>query len=500
MTVVIRLREDDDLALLRDRLRRVRDGRVLLVLPWNARFFSRPLDGELLWREAERLGLEVAVVSENPDLRATARWAGLAVFPSVARAEAARAWRRPERVPPEPPPLDWWEEKPPLFRPEPIPPPWVRHARLGARVFVFVGTLLFLLASAYVIVPQADMTLVPAGGTVEVIVPVSLDLDVEAVDTEVGLVPARRVGDYFEGYIEVETTGTTDFWSGRATGNVLFTNLLGQDVTVPAGTVVRTSSSSFTVRFSTTEEVVVPALGQALAPIQALEEGPVGNVDVNQINLVEGITALALRVTNPEPISGGSSEEVRAVSQADMDRARALLTDQLLEEAYLGLQEYLGPTEFLPRQSLEIQASEVSYDRFLTERADTLGLQLRLLITGLAVDRDNAEAVAYVALSRRLPSGHALIGADFEIGEVAEEPAAVGDLTFFVTATGYTAAEIDLHAVKESVLGRPTQVAVERLAADLPLAEPARIHIWPEWLDRLPVLPLRIDVQVVPQR
>lgn len=500
MVEVIYLQEDDDLAILRGRLRQVQDSRVVLVLPWNACLLSRPLDGELVRREAERLGLEVAVVSEDPDQRALVRWAGLPAFASIAQAEAAATWPRPERTTVEPHRPDWWEEEAPL-RPPPsrILPPWTRRARQGGRALVFVATILLLLASAYVIIPQATITLTPAGETVTVIAPVSVALDAESVDITTGTIPARRIGDYFEGYIEIETTGTAAFESGQATGTVLFTNLLGQDVTVPAGTVVRTSAGSFPIRFATTEDVLVSAFGQATAPIKALDEGAVGNVGVNQINQVEGIAALALRVTNPEPTSGGSVQEVRAVSQADMDRARALLTAQLMDEAYQGLQAYLEPAEFLPRQSLAIQAREIGYDRFLTERADTLGLHMRLLVTGLAVNQYNARTVAYAALTRRLPSGYSLVGADFEIGEVAEEPVGTGDFTFFVTATGYAAAEIDLQAVRESVLGKSVQGAVDRLAADLPLAEPAHIMVWPEWLGRVPLLPLRIDVRVVPK-
>jgi len=500
MREVIYLQEEDDLTVVRVRLRAARDGRVVVVVPWDARFLSRPIDGELLWREAERLGLEVAVVSPDPDRRGLARQMGLAAFATVEEAERASSWPRPARRKVEPPPRPWWEEEPSL-RPPPLPvaSPWARRARQGARLTVFFATLLVLLISSAIVVPQADVTLVPTGETISVIVPVAADMEAESVDPEARLVPARRVGDYFEGYIEVETTGTAAFESGRSTGTVLFTNLLAQDVSVPAGTVVRTSAGSFPIRFATTEPVVVPALGQAPAPIQALQEGPVGNVGVNQINQVEGIAALALRVTNPEPTHGGATQEVRAVSQADMDRARELLTAQLLEEAYQELQIYLEPTEFLPRQSLEVQAAEIAYNRFLTERADTLGLHMRLLVTGLAVDQDNAEAVAYAVLARRLPAGYGLVGATFEIGEVAEEPLGDGDLTFFVTATGYAAARLDQEEVRQMVLGQPVDRASERLEAALPLAEPPRIEVWPEWFPRVPVLPLRIAVHVVPQ-
>ncbi|HIE38522.1 MAG TPA: hypothetical protein EYP77_05545, partial [Anaerolineae bacterium] len=99
MGEVIYLQEEDDMAVLRSRLRRAQNGRVVLVLPWDARLLSRPLDGELVRREAERLGLEVAVVCEDPDRRALVRWSGLPAFSSVSQAEAAPRWPRPSRRP-----------------------------------------------------------------------------------------------------------------------------------------------------------------------------------------------------------------------------------------------------------------------------------------------------------------------------------------------------------------------------------------------------------------
>ena len=234
MAVVIHLQEDDDLAVLRDRLRRVQDGRAVLVLPWEASLLSRPLDGELLRREAERLGLEVAVVTEDPDRRGLIRRFGLPVFVSVAQAQATAVWPLAERAPVEPPRTAWWEEEVPLWPPSVrVLPHWARRARRGARTAVFAGTLLLVLVSFYVVAPRATITLVPAGRTLSVIVPVSGSRDAESVDTVGRLVPARRVGDWFEGDIRTETTGRVAFQSGRSTGTVLFTNLLGQDVAVP---------------------------------------------------------------------------------------------------------------------------------------------------------------------------------------------------------------------------------------------------------------------------
>ncbi len=504
VTEVIHLHVDDDLSVLRSHLRRAQHGRVVLSLPWDAHLLSRPLDCELLLREAERLGLEVAVVSPDPERRGLARRMDLATFSTVDRARVASSWRHPERERIEPPRKHWWQEEIPLWPPPTwtIIPRWVRRVWQGARLTVFLVTLIVLVSSAIIVVPRATITLIPEGETVTTIVAVTAIFDSEMeeeVDIARGLIPARRVGDYFEGYMEVETSGTAAFLSGRALGTVLFTNVLAQDMVVPAGTVVRTSAGSFPIRFATIQEVIVPALGQAPAPIEALEEGPAGNVGVNQINRIEGIAGLAIRVTNPEPTAGGSTQAVRAVSQADMDRARELLTARLLDEAHEELQAtYLEPTEFMPRPSLEIQGTELSYNRFLAERADTLGLHMRLLVTGLVVDQGNAGAVAYTALAQSLPAGYELVGAGFEIGEMAEEPVGSGDLTLFVTATGYAAARLDPEEILQAALGQPLERAVGSLETDFPLAESPQVTVWPDWFPRMPLLPLRIAVYIIP--
>jgi len=497
---VVELRSRDDFASVRHWFGWLESGRVALVLPWDMRFLSRRLDFDLVRREAERRQLEVAIVSADPERRALARGCGFPAFSGVEEAQKAAVWssRSSERA--EPPPHHWWQEEIKL-RPRAVRPraPWVNWVKLGFRILVFLFALMVLAGSAYVTVPSGEVTLVPAGREFSTIVPVSVDPEVELVDHVARVVPARRVGVEVEGYTEVETTGTLEVAAGKTIGMVLFTNLLAQDYVVPAGTVVRTSSTSYPIRFRTTAEVAVPAGGQAAAPIEAFEYGA-GNLGAFQINQVEGVAASAVRVINPEPTTGAEPRETRVVTQADYDQVHQRLMDQLLDQAYVDMDGLLESTEFLLRQSLRIQAvPKEAYNRFVTEQADTVGLNMRLLISGLAVDVDNAEAVAYTDLSRRLPPGYVLVDARFELGEVAEEDVGPGWFTFFVTARGYAAAALDTQAAVDLIRGQRVDDAREQLLREFPLAEPPRIAIWPEQVQRLPLLPLRIDVHVVPQ-
>jgi len=472
------------------------------------RFLTRDLDFDLLRREAERWQLEVTIVSADPERRWLAHACGFPAFAGVNEALGGAAWRSraPKRV--EPPPRHWWEEEVDL-QPRPVRShaPWLSWVKLGTRLIVFLLALLVITSTAYAVVPSGVVTLVPDGMVFTAVVPVSVDLEAEAIDHATRVIPATRVGVEIEGYIEVETTGVMNVFAGRATGAVIFTNLLAQNYVVPAGTVVRTSSTSYPIRFRTSADVAVPAGGQAAVPIEALEDR-VGNVGAFQINQVEGVAASAVRVINPEPTTGAEPREARVVTQADYDLARSLLMRQLLDQAYveMGYLSQLKPTEFILRQSLRIEAiPKQAYNRFVTEQSDTVGLNMRLLVSGWAVDADNAKAVAYAALSRRVPPGYELLNASFELGEEAEEDIGPGSFAFFVTASGYADATLDTDAAVSLVRGQRVAAARERLLAEFPLVEEPQITLWPEWpeglkwLERMPLIPLRISVRVVPQ-
>ena len=354
-------------------------------------------------------------------------------------------------------------------------------------------------AALLLVVPSATITLVPKSISYSRIVPISVDPNATEVDLQRGVIPSTRVGDEFEGYAEVVTSGRGYAFSGRATGWVLFTNLLGQDYQVPTGTVVRTSAGSYPVRYETTEGVTVPAFGQAQANVEALVEGPRGNVDAYQINLVEGVVGFAIRTTNPEPIAGAESQTVRTVSQADRDRAWGLAVQQVMAEAYNGLQEMASevPGQFLPRQSLVIQATpKEAYSSLVGETTDVLGLSLRLLVTGQAVTTRDAQAVAYQHLVTQLPEGYTLSEARYSIGEAAEEDVGPGMFTFYVTAYGYGTTQIDAEAVQAMVQGTGIEQAREDLQDALPLSAPPEIEVSPSWFPYMPFVSMRTKIVI----
>ena len=328
-----------------------------------------------------------------------------------------------------------------------------------------------------------------------------MDPQTEVVDLQRSVIPAVRVGDEFSGYAEVSTTGQGFAFSGRAEGRILLSNLLGQDYRVPANTIVRTSSGSYPVRYATTQDVTIPAFGQAETDVMAVEDGPRGNVDAYQVNLIEGVVGFAVRVTNPSPITGAESKSVNIVSEGDRERAWTAASQQVMAIAYNGLQEIAAvePGRFLPNQALVIQSSpKVAYSHVVGEQTNSLGLSLALLVTGYSVDVVDAQAVALKQLATQLPDNYTLTDARFEYGEAAEENVGSGIFTFYVTAYGYATARVDQTVVEELTLGKPVEEAISAMQSTLPLSRPPEVSVSPDWFQYVPRLPIRVNITVIP--
>ena len=502
---IIRITPADDRHTIRAAVNYSTEPRVLLVLPWDTeKGWMHPLDYEVLFRAAQERELEVAWVIDDIARRPLARAAGFPLFGSEEAAQehlTRKGAFPPLRVPKRParPHRPWWAEEPKRPKPPRLrrQPDWLIALELGVMGVV----LITLIVAALLSWPSAHIVLSPQGMTYSRVVAISVDPELTEVDLQRSIIPSRRIGDEFEGYVEVGTSGRGFSLSGRARGQVLFTNLLGQDYRVPEGTIVRTTAGSYPVRFATTQEVVIPAFGQVMASIESLDEGPSSNVDPYQINLIEGVVGFAARVTNPDATSGAESTAVATVADADRERAWNLAAQKVMAEAYNGLQDsaYLEPGEFLPNQALVIQATpKQAYTHLTGEQTPVLGLALRLLITGQAINVANVQAVAYRQLATQLPEGYVLQDARFEYGEAAEEDVGPGLFTFYVTTYGSATANIDTEEAARLILGKPQEEASALLMENLPLAQPPVITVKPDWFPYIPFLPIRTVIEIVP--
>jgi hypothetical protein len=507
---VIELEDHDDVNTIRDRLITARGPRVLLVIPWDSPSLREPVEMRVVQRCAEANGIDVALVSTESEVRAAAHDVGLPAFRSVNAAQRKRRWHKAHDEEDE---LKPWTpskrkrreaERAAVERNQVVVQTARRHpVWTVVKIGIFVLALLVVTFAALAIIPNAQITLVPQSTKITASINVVADPEAEDVDPLTGHVPSTDVKTIVRDTIIIPTTGKKSIPESRAKGRVVFVNQLNSPVRISQGTVVRTSATGQAQRYVLTQDVEIPAgIGaQAEGIVEAVEVGAASNVDANLINEIEGVAALAARVSNPEPLSDGGDKEVRAVDAADREKAREEIRPKLRESALRQLQENLEPDEFIIPESLSGNILELTFDREVTEQADELTLLMRVEYTAEKVRSEDANSLVFGALSAQTPPGYELLpeGMTFQRGEALLLPETENLYRFPMQGTGFAAANLDVGSAVEEVVGKSPEEAAARLQDALPLKKEPQITIFPSWFPWLPWLSFRIQAEVNPQ-
>jgi hypothetical protein len=362
----------------------------------------------------------------------------------------------------------------------------------------FTGMLALMGLLILVFVPQATVTLHPNIYPVRTALSVEGTPNLESIDFISARVPARVVEIEVIGSTQITTTAVRDEPDARAVGEVVFTNRRSEATTVVSDTVVTTSAGT-TVKFRTTDVIILPAgVGsRGRAPVEAVDPGPSGNVPPYSINRVEGPLDRQVNVINVTPTEGGGVSQVRHVTHADKDQLRELSLHQLKEDGYYQLVAQLGEEEVLPRESVQGFVLSETYDKFPGEVAESLNLHMRALVRGTVIDKEDVELLGLRMLQMELRDGFQLVSGETEVR--IDEISGVqydGTMTFRVAAEGLSWVEVDELEIKEAVRGKPAAEAEAHLIRHLSLATMPTVDVTPSWWDRVSWLPFRITVHV----
>jgi hypothetical protein len=494
---IIYLEPDDDIVAIREALAWTKARRVVLVIPPALRTLQSKVNLKLLHRHGANLGKEVVLVTADRLTRELGYDVGLPIFFTVDKAARARV-----NGPTEPQNVKPYQRR--VERPRRSKSadamrsesPFLANQIIA--ILLFAGILLIVAASGFLLLPGANITVVQSAQPIERTVELRADPNAAKVDYDAKVIPARLLGVEVEASTQVPTSAKKDSPDTRALGKVVFVNQLNQPVTVAVGTVVATSAGT-PIRFTTVEQVTLPAQigGTVEASVVATDPGPSGNVKSFLNNIVEGPLASQVKVVNQQPMGGGNVRQVGVVTQADKDQVKAILLQQLQQKANAALQAELGEQEFIPPETIKIFPLDETYDRFVGEQADALGLKIRVAARGSVIGGHNANALVLDQLEKNIDPKFQLLpqGLTFQPAHVVS----VGDdgvAVFNMRVTGNIGLRLPKAEAIQAIQGKPIADAADYLTRTYGLKRPAEIVVMPDWLGRVPFFPFRIQLTV----
>ncbi|MEX2182807.1 MAG: baseplate J/gp47 family protein, partial [Chloroflexota bacterium] len=291
-----------------------------------------------------------------------------------------------------------------------------------------------------------------------------------------------------------------------ATGTVRFQNFDPTTKnTIAKGAVVSTSAG---VRFATDRAITIPPAelvfgertivvpASADVGVTAADPGVAGNVEANTITTIpRGEEPLFLKVSNPDPTTGGTRTEFPRVRQADVDEAVAALTagvgeafTQRLDDPALSAD---GSTVF-PQTAV---AGEPAFDQDLEalvgQEVETFDLGATVTGSVTAVDAAPVQVIAEARLGSSVDAGYELVDGS---SVITIDPAVVNDgtIAFPVIVTARQVRILDPAAIEAEIRGLSLVAAREVLDR----YGTAELVVWPDWVATIPTLDGRVQVTI----
>ena len=288
----------------------------------------------------------------------------------------------------------------------------------------------------------------------------------------------------------------------KATGSVRFTNQTTDDITIPKGSVVQTTTGSDRIQFSTTETKTLPrsiilgitlASGQIDIGVEAIIGGSAGNVGANRIVVSNrGVYS----VTNPLAMTGGDTKKIpvvraedytAATSKAVVDRALADAANdqklrwksQLTGDAVV----YVGTPSLTSQGPLaDVVGREVA----------TFDIPVTASVQGFAVAGNEPARTAVERYRALAADGNTLDERSVQLAGITTPTVADNGVTWRLVATGQQSARLTKEQVGRAVAGRG--IAEARAVLTAQGLRVTDLRISPSWWPRMPLLDARITV------
>ncbi len=511
---LLQLERNEDVASIRGRLLPHAQSRVLLVWPVRGSALTRRLELVLVQREAQRLGVQLALLTQDPDVIRYARELNLSTFTTVGASERGR-WKRgrsqlislgtlhnrAESADPDAQVSAIAQAQAERKRPPSL-------LRLTGALILLSMVLALGAAAALLILPTATITLLPARSLIQAEALITADPDETDVDPQGAVIPARLLSITVEESASLLPGGSQQLSSTPATGTALFVNLGDDPVAIPAGALVGTSGAAPVWFHTLTSASLEAGAGnQVELPIEATTNfaGMAGNVDSGFINSAAGELAQQVSVRNLRPTSGGSSRAVSIVLPEDHARLLAMVRQQLKSQAYIALLSRLDDGQHLILESMSIATERNDWTRFSAipgEAAGMLSLDMKAIVEAIAIDETLAQQVVLNRLQVEVAGGSSLLPQtiNHERGTVVSDYAD-GLIRIWRRAEALTEINVDAGALSEQLVGMTSAEARARIHQELSLqpGTTPRINIEPDWPGRMPFLPFRITIQLAEQ-
>ena len=411
----------------------------------------------------------------------------------------------PTEKPPKQPLLSRFKPKLPQFHLSLSLP----HFSLSSSLLFFILPFIFLFILIFAgiwFLPQAKLTLYLKPKSIQTNLNLTLDPQLQTIDFSRQAIPAVSFDQTLKGEKTLATTGT-GIVGEKAKGKVTIYNRTSLTKTFPAGTVLTannlrfTLASSVTVASKSTDANYTDIPGKADVDIVATKIGDKYNLPADTEFKVANYSTESYVARNSSALSGGSSQEVKVVSQKDYDQ----LYDQLVQELQQQFKDTLDQTnseQAVIFDQANFKTKHKQYSAKIGQKADQLSLNLELDFKGLKYNKADVLSLVNHQLKDSLPLGFHQLKDSLQLQIKSQQLDESGSAQLNLVAQLSLLPDLDNSKLAILIKGKTPAQASQLLHSLISEFVQAKLEFKPTWwpasLRRLPFNPQRLSLSIQP--
>ncbi len=371
---------------------------------------------------------------------------------------------------------------------------------IGGGIFVGLIVLFFIFNT---ILPKAKIVIKSDSISVNTDVPFTANTAFTSFDADAGKVPATKKDVSKTDSTKVPATGQKNI-GDKATGTVTLKNCAKVDgaFTIPAGTVLTTGASSFSVN----ETTLLPSstfsgtntctTAGKTVNVTSTAAGDQYNISGGRTFAVSGVASIT--GIDSSAMSGGTNKLVSVVSDQDVETAKQKIADKSKDSATTDLkQQFSNDDLFLIPESITSSAANVTATPKVGEEASEVTVSSTTVYSGLGVKESylntlvENSAKKQIDTTKQAISDNGLSKAIFRL----EDKKSATDQRFRVQSTVSTGTQIDQEALKKEIAGKK-KGDVQDLIGKLPGVKDVNVSYSPFWVYKTPSKPSKITITI----
>lgn len=368
------------------------------------------------------------------------------------------------------------------------------------------GLLLFLIIIGFIswwFLPKATVTIYVSPKKLDEKMTIFVDPNASSSNFAKGILPGDIIKTTVSGERTTSTSGTKTIGE-KAKGSVTIQNGTAQVIKLPVGTFLYSAND---LKFALAEEASVSAALSPSSPgtdtveVVAVGIGAEYNLAKDESFSVGNYPKVEVDAVAISDFSGGSSRQISAVSEEDIEELENDLIEELLEEAKNDLIEKISEDQYFIEESMEAIPSTKSFNNKVGDEADNLKLSLSLEVTSLIVEDLALSDFAKEILKDKIPSGYVLREDQVEMSfELEEEENEVYEMLVYMEVN--LLPELKPDEIIKEIVGKNSSHAKDYLTSIAGFTR-AEINLKPPlpgWLSTLPHVAKNIEVELAAER